>query len=771
MLIGCGDDGGSSNTKKNGYLYYCETTVGYNGESYTAPTSCAGWNDKSHWESVSPNDGSGASIKMRGPCVCEGTLQAAKTACAASSLCGDIQNHVKQELESANPGTTVQSSSISCALSGNVAPAVDETNSNCQYEVNGGGENVTTARLALTSVSAADYEGSVGDLDVSLNVFKMILRTPDACVPGLGCADVPDITYEDTAHFTAQGTVAYSVVDRGATGCGTSGCAMSIDELSLKAPGQSRTFDPPEGDSATVSNVEVDSTRSITGTIMDNGTFTASGPAMVSFTVNGAPYTVEQNVDFSGTIDRATGAIVINHFSVTSGSEDDSSGRKTVTVSTIRSTPTVHPPVAVIQGPARVECASLDATPVTLSASGSTDVEGDISQYVWSLPDGTTQNAVQLTTELGYGTSNVALVVTDARLGAGNTSLAIDVVDTTPPELTNPGRSNYSLCDAGVEPVVLAPPTATDGCTGVSRIWGEATDAHGARTTFDSGSPVVLGLGNQVIDWYAEDAAGNVGHTQQVVTVAPAFTTFDRFDVRDRAQVAISSATGLRPGIVGNAGGSGVEIGANAQVGYVLSRSDVFLRSNSTVSYDIRTGGHVTRQAGATVGGTVTEGAVPALPSQITLFAPIPPSANGYQFAERGQVLQLVPGAYGNIIAHPGGVVRLATGRYSFESIILDSDSAWEVPAGAQVEIVIRGDLTHRGLFRVIGGGTASVHLLTYGNNVVLGPMATPTAWYGWTLEAPNASVTLSNNTYLAQLFAKRVEVAPGLVLACVASR
>ncbi len=96
-----------------------------------------------------------------------------------------------------------------------------------------------------------------------------------------------------------------------------------------------------------------------------------------------------------------------------------------------------RPPKAVLQVPSIVECSMPGGAEVTLDASASTDADGVIVGFQWSIngigfADGVSPT---MTVRLPLGRSRVAVTVYDAQGGTGAASAQVLVQDTTPPKI------------------------------------------------------------------------------------------------------------------------------------------------------------------------------------------------------------------------------------------------------------------------------------------------------------------------------------------------
>lgn len=174
----------------------------------------------------------------------------------------------------------------------------------------------------------------------------------------------------------------------------------------------------------------------------------------------------------TGTVDVTSRAFTL-HIEATDP-EDTSHSMTADLVGTIDNVP----PVADAGGPTQVvECTSPTLSTATLDGSGSFDVDpGDsISHYQWfTSADQGIANTAQADVHLPFGQSDFVLHVYDQKLGASATPLAVQVVDTTPPDLTLEPSSlclwppNHRRVRFGLGSDIIA--SATDACDTASTI-------------------------------------------------------------------------------------------------------------------------------------------------------------------------------------------------------------------------------------------------------------------------------------------------------------
>jgi len=169
---------------------------------------------------------------------------------------------------------------------------------------------------------------------------------------------------------------------------------------------------------------------------------------------------------------------------------------------------------------------------VTLDASGSTDLDGNIALYEWrrGAADGTQLAPPSLNpvveTQQALGSENYYLTVADSRTSADGDSVAVNVVDTVGADISCNAPATIIPSDVPRRGSLSFTATAEDLCSDVSSLsiqsitCGRASScqvgSQGATLTiFNSG-----GIG-EVISWVvsAQDSAGNTSETPCSVTV------------------------------------------------------------------------------------------------------------------------------------------------------------------------------------------------------------------------------------------------------------
>jgi hypothetical protein len=173
----------------------------------------------------------------------------------------------------------------------------------------------------------------------------------------------------------------------------------------------------------------------------------------------------------------------------------------------------VNLPLTVNAGANQVaECNAIGGANVTLDASGSTDPEGDVMSFVWTCPVGvplTTPNNVSTSAFVSINTPISCRVdATDQAVCPSDADqVTVQVVDTTPPQLTAPADVTEECAAPGGTAVDIGTPVTGDICD--------------ASPTVSNDSPALFPLGDTDVTWTAMDNKGNQANNAiQKVTVA-----------------------------------------------------------------------------------------------------------------------------------------------------------------------------------------------------------------------------------------------------------
>ena len=197
------------------------------------------------------------------------------------------------------------------------------------------------------------------------------------------------------------------------------------------------------------------------------------------------------------------------HFEVSDASLTDSEDI-TITVVNVN-----QPPVANAGPDQAVEQSSYAGAEVTLDGSGSSDPDGDPLTYLWTW-DGSSASGVNPTATFPLGSTTVTLTVSDGELSANDT-VEINVVDTTPPEVTigSPENSKTYLNTQGPIPVQY---TATDICDSSLTI---TMTLDGNPFTGDKINLCGMASGEHTLVVSAADDSGNTGTDSATFNVVP----------------------------------------------------------------------------------------------------------------------------------------------------------------------------------------------------------------------------------------------------------
>ncbi|HET7543087.1 MAG TPA: hypothetical protein VFK05_24610 [Polyangiaceae bacterium] len=192
-------------------------------------------------------------------------------------------------------------------------------------------------------------------------------------------------------------------------------------------------------------------------------------------------------------------------------------------------------------------------------------------------------------------------------------------------------------------------------------------------------------------------------------------------------------------GTIGNSGTVETNIGADAQVGNVISRAHVVVRDRGAVHGFIHTSDVVTTQSAPAIDGPVEEHAVVILPD-LTLVVPFPSVLQGTIELEPNQQQTAAPGYYNQLHPKSGAQVFLSSGTYYFNDLFLEPGSKVWLDAGSgPIVIWVKNSFTFRGEFLDSASGFPRVFVGYLGTT-----MATVETKYKGTLSAPNAKINIS---------------------------
>lgn len=229
--------------------------------------------------------------------------------------------------------------------------------------------------------------------------------------------------------------------------------------------------------------------------------------------------------------------------------------------------------------------------------------------------------------------------------------------------------------------------------------------------------------------------------------------------VSDRARVQeASGADGLS--VVANAGLGTAYLGADSQVGDLVSVGSIDLRNRATVRGDATTAGTLQKQPGAQVLGQVRT-SFDTSPVRNAKWTPEIPSGPGTHIRlEPDRQAILKPGTYGELSIKSRSTVVLAPGSYFFSKAFLEPDSKLVLSSTLEPTVIyVQGDTFFRG--RVLDQQAPQNEILpllvvALGQNQV----AIDRRFLG-TLYAPNAKISVSGGVHVGAFFGNEVELQP----------
>lgn len=261
------------------------------------------------------------------------------------------------------------------------------------------------------------------------------------------------------------------------------------------------------------------------------------------------------------------------------------------------------------------------------------------------------------------------------------------------------------------------------------------------------------------------------GHAATANAQSPACGGFDITHVNFAPNVALYASGDLklddRTKLTGwttsaNAGTGTTDIGASANVGDVLSKANVTVRSSATVNGMVRTEGTLTTQAGAMLlGGSQAHTAPLGLPA-LAWSVTFPAATGGDVRLEPGAPARsIAPGSYGAVVLKSNTTLTLSTGTYFMDSLDIEPGAILRLnqTAGA-VLIHVHTSLVYRSAITVQGGGQPDVLLAYFGTAATF--LEAPLTG---AVIAPNATLTIGPTiggaAYVGTFFAKSIETRP----------
>jgi hypothetical protein len=480
-----------------------------------------------------------------------------------------------------------------------------------------------------------------------------------------------------------------------------------------------------------------------------------AGTFVVSFQSNGkqGDFIDTNRRAISGSFDRATGKLGLSTLVLESGD-------LVVNFSLNDSTVFASPPVAAISPTGSVECTRQGGADVILSSAGSFDPDDDLSELHWVRDDQVIAFGPTVPISLGFGATPVALNAFDSRGAVGTRRATIDIVDTTAPVWGTAPLVDLTSCDPFVDHFALTPPPVVDVCTPVT-ITAELISTDGVAVTpraIDAHNAILPG-GEHVVRWTGRDDFGNASTTTQTIRLGPAILATRSLAIRDRAQVLRASGA---LGAVGSTGLQTTQLGVSGRVTEVLSVGPVFLQSNAFVQGQVLSGGTVTLQAGAQVGGVVTQRAATVPLGRIPWLAPYAGASFGNDSLsiENAQTRTFGPGVYGRVSVKTGGTITIAGSQVSFRELAIEPGARMVIQP-PQPTILIGDRFALRGTLT----GSSFVQMVVFGGEALFEKPVT-----GIDLIAPGAKVTITTaatGSKFRRLVGQDVEIQPDNRLTC----
>jgi hypothetical protein len=230
------------------------------------------------------------------------------------------------------------------------------------------------------------------------------------------------------------------------------------------------------------------------------------------------------------------------------------------------------------------------------------------------------------------------------------------------------------------------------------------------------------------------------------------------FLVDDRASV--QNGTG-GPGTINNNGTGTTRLSPDSRSGAITSKAAVSLQHRSVVTGNVLSASTVTKDADATVTGSITQNGSVSLPALPTLPAFPPPTLGS--FSVNSGTVSKAPGSYVSG-AVSGGTLVLAAGDYFFQSLTINAGAI--VRATPTTRIFVQNTLGFNASILASSGSAIQPIFL----GLAMSTSTTLAARFDGTVVAPNGTVIFgagSALTFSGSYFAKTIEVAAGSTLAC----
>jgi hypothetical protein len=426
-------------------------------------------------------------------------------------------------------------------------------------------------------------------------------------------------------------------------------------------------------------------------------------------------------------------------------------------------------------GPDQVVECTLSTHEAVIQLSGAMSVDHDsgdsIASYAWKMDQvfvAEGPNTVTASTLAGLGSHVVELLTTDTHGSASVDTAVVKVVDTTPPAFGALPSVTVGVCGPGIQAATIPTPTATDACSLSVAVTGTVVASNGV--TLAAPIPVtngtaVLATGTYTVQWTAKDDSGNTSTAQQTVNVRPAIEASDAISIDDRSVVVLA---GGGFAALGNTGTGTVTVGVQAQTGEIDTKSGVFLRNYALVHGNVRAGGALSTQTGATVTGTVSQnGPVTLAPGRSLAGVTFPGTNAGPITLQPGTAQTIAPGAYAAVTAYTGSTLTLKAGTYYFTSLDLEPQASLKLDeTQGAIKLFVQTSVIDRGTM-VPAGGAIAGFVLGYAGTAALNIQS---PFPGGVVIAPNADVVISSlgsTAFAGQLFAKDIEIQPDATLTC----
>ena len=207
---------------------------------------------------------------------------------------------------------------------------------------------------------------------------------------------------------------------------------------------------------------------------------------------------------------------------------------------------------------------------------------------------------------------------------------------------------------------------------------------------------------------------------------------------------------------VANAGTVETNIGDHAELGSIVSRAKVVVRSGIVHGF-IHTSDHLEPQGTPQITGPVEEHATVILPD-LVLNVPFPGVTMGTVELEPNQSTTAAPAYYNKLTVKSGATANLSSGAYYFNDFDLEPQGRVVLDATAgPITIWVRSSLIFRGAFADKAGGFPRVFVGYLGTAA-----ATVESKYQGTLSAPNAKINIQTiQSHEGQFHGHDIEVQP----------